>query len=422
MNPRRWWIAGALGLIAVLAISAGVAWYARSGLVRWLVIRQLGALTNRQATIERLDLDLLHGRLEIAGLRLADRAPGPPLAEIERLDVRFDPRALLRGRASIHEATLGGVRARIVRSERGELNIADLLARGAREGSTDVTVDRLTLTDGMVSLEDRTRTPTHTWRADSIAMEVSHLSTRSLDTQGTGRLTATVAGAPISAEVSELRLTPLHFRGRLALKDVDATLAGIYLPANMTAVVERARLTADLAAKVDTRDGLSLDANGRLESLALRNRRTGDPLVAVPSLAFTVSGARTDASGRMPRLGRIEVTGAATLFDARGNSSGRFEVDRLRLQIEGVEGSTPASARVTLTAGLPGGGSLDVQGPLRLAPLGAELRARVARLDPTVLASYVDLPISSRASWRATSPWTSPTPAPSPRASEDAPR
>ncbi len=35
-----------------------------------------------------------------------------------------------------------------------------------------------------------------------------------------------------------------------------------------------------------------------------------------------------------------------------------------------------------------------MQGPLRLAPLGAELRARVTQLDPAVLMSYVDLPVS----------------------------
>ena len=76
----------------------------------------------------------MHGRLALAGLRLADLEPGPPLAELDRLDVRFDPRALLRGHVWIREATLGGARVRIVRSERGEFNIADLLKRdrGAR--------------------------------------------------------------------------------------------------------------------------------------------------------------------------------------------------------------------------------------------------------------------------------------------------
>jgi hypothetical protein len=48
---------------------------------------------------------------------------------------------------------------------------------------------------------------------------------------------------------------------------------------------------------------------------------------------------------------------------------------------------------VSLTAVFPDGGSLDVQGPLRLAPIGAELRVRLTRLSPTVLASYAQGPV-----------------------------
>jgi hypothetical protein len=140
-----------------------------------------------------------------------------------------------------------------------------------------------------------------------------------------------------------------------------------------------------------------IDARGRLDDLAARNRQTGDPLVAVPSLAFTVDGAGLDAAGRAPRLGRIEVTGAATLFDARGTSAGRLQIDGMSLRIESAGGPTPSSANVTVTAAFADGGGLDVQGPLRLAPLGAELHARITRLDPTVLASYAALPVGSRA-------------------------
>jgi hypothetical protein len=393
MNRRRWWIVGALSLVAVPVIAAALAWYAQSGLARWLAIRQIGDLTNRQATMERLDLDLARGRLEIAGFRLADRVPGPPVTEIDRLAVDFDPLALLRGRIAIREVALGGVRVRVVRSIRGELNIADLLAREPQGGSPDLTLGRLTLEGGAVSLEDHTRTPVPTWRAEDIALELSGLSTRGAETSGAGRFTAVVAGAPMSGEVSDLRATPLHFRGRLVMTDVDATLAGIYLPPAVQAFVEGARLTASVAVEMDARDGLRLDADGRLEGLAIKNRRNGDPLAEVPSLAVSVSGARIDASGRAPRPGRIEVTGAATVFDARGASSGRFEIERLRVQIADVEGSSPSTARVAMTAGLPGGGRLDVQGPLRLAPLGAELRARVVKLDPSVLMSHVDLPV-----------------------------
>jgi Domain of Unknown Function (DUF748) len=391
VNRRRWWIVGAL--VVAIASSVGVLWWALPGLVHWAVVRQIESLTGRRTTIEQLDLDLARGHLAIAGLRLAARAPGPPVAELDRLDVRFEPGSLLRGHLWIREATFGGARVQIVRSERGDLNISDLLARPvARGGSAAVTVDRFALTGGVVSLEDRTRAPAHTWRVEGIAIEASGLSTTRVDTEGTGRLTATVGGAPISAELSELRLVPLRARVRVGLKNVDATLAALSFPADMPVALQRVVLTADLVAILDAGRGVRLDGQGRLDDLTLQRRGTGTPLAAAPSLAFTLSGVQIDAAGGRSRFGRIEMTGTATLFGARTSSASRFEMDRLQLRIEEVEGPGPR-AQVTITAGFSGGGRLDVQGPARLAPLGAELRTRVTRLDPSVLMSYLPLPV-----------------------------
>ena len=142
MTRRRWSIAAivALGLV----LSAAALWWQLPGIARWLVVRQLEAVTGRRLTVERFDLALARGRLEIRGLRLADREPGPSLAEIDRLDARFVARALLRGRLDVHEATIDGLRVRIVRNERGELNIADLLRRPPSTGAPPaVTIDRL---------------------------------------------------------------------------------------------------------------------------------------------------------------------------------------------------------------------------------------------------------------------------------------
>ena len=49
--------------------------------------------------------------------------------------------------------------------------------------------------------------------------------------------------------------------------------------------------------------------------------------------------------------------------------------------VDGLDATGRSPARVTLAAALPGGGGLDVQGTGRAAPLGAELRARISRVD-----------------------------------------
>src|SRR5262249_56848584 len=92
---------------------------------RWVTGRRGRGTARRQASIDRLDLQVSRGRVEIAGLRLADRQPGPSFAEVDRVDVQFSPRALLRAKLAIGEIAIRGVRVRVVRSEPGQLNAPD---------------------------------------------------------------------------------------------------------------------------------------------------------------------------------------------------------------------------------------------------------------------------------------------------------
>src|SRR5262249_60662724 len=116
----------------------------------------------------------------------------------------------------------------------------------------------------------------------------------------------------------------------------------------------------------DESEGLRLGGDGHPAALTVRNRRTGEAIASVSSLAFTAAGVHADASGGVPKLGRITVTGDGTVFDARGSAAGRVALQRLQLLIEETGASSPSSARVVMTAAFGGGGGLDVQGPLRL--------------------------------------------------------
>jgi Domain of Unknown Function (DUF748) len=389
VSRRRWWIAVVLALVLLLPV--GLAWLALPAVARWVVVRQLEAVTGRRVTVERFELGIARGRLEIGGFRLADREPGPPLAEVDRLDVRFEPRALLRGQLHVTEAAITAPRVRIVRSARGEVNVADLLGREARERPAAVTVDRLMVGGGTVTLEDQSRVPARAWQVEAITVEARDLSTVRAEMTGTAHLTATVAsgsaaGGSASADVSELRLFPFHARARLALQDVDATVASMFVLPEAPVVLDRAHVSATLAARLDAGEGLRVDGQGRLEHLALRRPEAEAPLAIVPALDFVVQSG--EAPGRGFSLGRLEVSGTATVFDLRSSPSRRFEIERLRLLVDGTSGPD-APARVSITARLPGGGDLDVQGTARVAPIGAALRAQVTRLDLVPWASLV---------------------------------
>ena len=391
MTRRRLWTTLGVALAGGLVLSAAALWMALPSLARWALVWQVEAQTGRQLTMAAFDLDLRGGRLRIDGFRLADREPGPPLAEFDRLDVRFRPARLLRGHVDIEDVTLSAPRLHIVRTGRGVLNISDLLGRTkSKSGGAPFTLDRLALTGGTIVFEDRTLSPPRTWRAEALTVEAAALSTVSAEPRGSVRLTTTVAGAPLAVEASGVRLQPLAGRARVTLRDVDATLANLYLPSDTAVVLEKAVIGAAVDATLDAQGGVGLDGQARIDDLTVRRRGVDASLVTVPRLAFALTSGK-GSDGRL--LGRVEMTGRATVYDPRPGKSNRFEIERIRLVADGLDATGRSPATVVLTAGLPGGGGLDVRGTATPAPAGAALRARVSRVDLAFWAPYFSLPL-----------------------------
>jgi hypothetical protein len=388
---RRTWLTVAAVLLAGLGLSAVALWLALPSVARWALIRQVQAQTGRRLTMAAFDLDLRGGRLRIDGFRLDDREPGPPLAEFERLEVRFRPSHLLRGHVDIEDVTLTAPRVHIVRTGRGVLNISDLLGRSqSKSAAAPFTLDRLALTGGTILFEDRTLTPPRTWRAETVTVDAAALSTVSPEPRGSLRISTTVAGAPLAVEASGVRLLPLAGRARVTLRDVDATLANLYLPPDTAVALEKALIGVAVDAVLDGQGGVGLDGQARIDSLTVRRRGADASLVTVPSLVFALTSGK-GPDGRL--LGRVEMTGRATVYDPRPGKSNRFEIDRIRLVAEGLDAAGRAPATLAFTAGLPGGGVLDVRGNATPAPAGGSLRARVSRVDLAFWAPYFSLPL-----------------------------
>ena len=378
--------------MAVIGLSAVALWLALPSLARWVLVRQVQAQIGRQLTMTAFELDLRRGRLRVDGLRLDDREPGPPLAEINRLEVRFRPAHLLRGHVDLEDVVLTAPRVHIVRTGHGELNISDLLGRSSStSGPLPITLDRLALTGGTILFEDRTLSPPRTWKAEAITVDATALSTVSPEPRGRLRLTSTVAGAPFSVDASDVRLHPLAGRARVALRDVDATLANLYLPSDPLIVLDKAVVGAAVDAVLDLEGGVGLDGRARIDGLTVRRRGVDASLVTVPSLAFALTS-RKGADGRL--RARVEVTGRATVYDPRPGKSNRFEIERIRLVADGLDAAGRAPATVVFGAALPGGGGLDVQGTATPAPAGVSLRARVSRVDLAFWAPYFSLPLN----------------------------
>ena len=391
MIRRRTWLTVAAVLLAGIGLSAVALWLALPSIARWALVRQVEAQTGRRLTMAAFDLDLRGGRLRIDGLRLDDREPGPPLAAFDRLELRFRPSRLLRGHVDIEDVTLTAPRVHIVRTGGGVLNISDLLGRpSSKSGPAPLTLDRLALTGGTILFEDRTLTPPRTWRVEGITVDAAALSTVSPEPRGSLRLGATVAGAPLAVEASGVRLVPLTGRARVTLRDADATLANLYLPPDTAVALEKALVGVAVDAVFDGQGGVGLDGQARIDTLTVRRRGANTALVTVPSLVFAMQSAKAP-DGRL--LGRVEMTGRATVYDPRPGKSNRFEIDRIRLVAEGLDAAGRSAATLALTAGLPGGGVLDVRGTATPAPVGGSLRVRVSRVDLAFWAPYFSLPL-----------------------------
>src|SRR6185295_1598176 len=252
---------------------------------------------------------------------------------------------------------------------------------------TPLTLDRLALTGGAILFEDRTLNPPRTWRADGLAIDAAALSTVSPEPRGSLRLAVTVAGAPISVEASSVRLAPpLQGRARIALQNVDATLANLYLPPDTAVVLDRAAFDA----AIDAQGGVGFDGQARIDNLVVRRRGVDASLVTVPALVFQLTSGKS-SEGRV--VGRVEVNGRATVFDPRPGQTTRFEIEKLRLVADGLDATGRSAARLTASAALPGGGVLDVQGSARPTPVAAEMRARISRVDLAFWAPYFSLPV-----------------------------
>ena len=103
-------------LVALVAITLA----ALPGIARWLVVSQLSRTTGRQVTLDALELELFKGRFGLRSLRVIDH-DGGPLLTVDRVDVRFSPRALMGGHLRIFDATVQTPALRIVRTGPADL-------------------------------------------------------------------------------------------------------------------------------------------------------------------------------------------------------------------------------------------------------------------------------------------------------------
>ena len=389
MGARRRWLA----LLLVLAVVGGAAAtvYALPEIVRRVAVARIHSATGRPVSIEAVELNLWTGRLMVRGVRVTERDQPAPFADIERLEARLHLPSLMRGHIWIRDLTVTDSTVRVVRLPTGEFNFSDLIqSSGAVTRPLDVTVDRFALVGGTVTLEDRALAEPRTWSSEQITIEARNVSTRRDDGSATGR--SVTAGAPVSLEIKNMRLYPIHLQARMTIEGADLTPLQVYVPPAAPIVIARGRASTTLMLTLDAREGLRADVTGRFEDVALLRPEGGEPFTIVPKLTAEVSGFGF-RDGDL-QLRRLAIDGAMRVRDASMKSGDRYPLSTVRASVSDLTWPARTPGRLDVLTSIPGGGTLAVSGTVQPPPASSQLRVRLKNLDLARWAEFV--PVAAR--------------------------
>ncbi|MBI2528625.1 MAG: DUF748 domain-containing protein, partial [Candidatus Rokubacteria bacterium] len=394
VNRRR---ALRLVVIAVVALVALVAigLAALPEIVRRVAVWRLAVTTGRTVMLEAADLDLFNGRLALRGLRVIDQ-DGGPLATLERLDVRFSPRELFRRHLRIRDATLQAMTVRIVRTGPSEFNISDLLVRKTEGGATlAVTIERFQLLGGAGVIEDRTLTPPRTWQVDAVTLEAREATTQAGKAPGVVTLSAVVAGSPVSLWVTDVRLSPLRFRATVIARELDASLAALYLPPASPLSPTRGKINATATIDNDASTGTLVTFDVGFAGIELHRPGQAGAFLSAPAVRVTVENLRV-LPGAI-ELGRLAVDGGTVVLeDARLGRARRWQADGVALEARNLSSARDAPAGAASAGAMMAGAQVSVWvANLRLAPLELHATAILRNVDLALLRLYLppELPV-----------------------------
>jgi hypothetical protein len=378
--------------LAALAVTGVLAF---PEIVRRVVVWRVAAMTGRPVTLAAAELDLFTGRLALHDLRVTDRDQGP-LATVERLEARFRPRDLLRGHLRVTDATLQAPTVRIVRTGPSEFNISDLLARKTGGGSAPaVTIERFELRGGAVAIEDRTLAPPRAWRVEAVTLDARGVSTLPEAPPGVVTLGAVAAGSPISLWVSGVRLSPLRFHATVIAREIDASLAALYLPPGSPLSPTRGKLDASATIEQDPAAGTRIALDAVFGGVELRRPGQERAFLSAPAVRVTVEGLQIRPGA--VELGRLAVDGGSVVLeDTRLAPVRRWQAEGIALEARNLSSARDAPAGIAVARAVVAGAPVSVWvANLRLAPLELHATAIVRNVDFALFRLYVppDLPV-----------------------------
>jgi len=315
-----------------VVIAGGALLWALPAMIRRVAIDQISTRSGRAATIENIRLNPFTGRLSVRELRLAEREGAEPFLELPRLEMRLVASALLRLDIRLPELALVAPSVRVVRTKSGEFNVSDLLpseatpprkASEASAGRWTVTVDRFTISNGVVHAHDDAVTPSTDWEVRYLGVELGPLTTRPGAAPGRGAARAWIHDAKLELIGEALKLEPLAAVVKIALDGFELRRLGPYMShAGAPYRVKGGRLGAALTATIDHEGEeltkAALSGTVSVDGEAVTRAGQDDPFLEIPHATVNVKEA--DAITRSLTIASAAIEGAELRArrDARG--------------------------------------------------------------------------------------------------------
>ncbi len=347
MNRRRTLLLAVIVVVALGVVLAVVSVFVLPEMTRRLAADQLSQLLGRATTIERVELNLLTRRFAVVGLRVAEATGPDAFLTVDRIDGVLRLLALARFDVRLAELAVRAPRARLVRTGPGEFNVSDLLGLFGKAdpaqppGRWTLTLDRVALTDGAMSVQDQAVAPPADWSIQTLELTGHGITTSAGREPGSLRLRAALGQMRVAVVEDVVKLAPVLLVGRVTVTGVYLARLRPYAPPDAPAVPERGRVDVAVSMVWKREPGqvatAYLNGDVTVDDLAVTQPGADAPFLLVRRAEARI--ARADLIGRSATLAAVEVDGLRGR--ARRDRLGRLDLllppEARRLGAEAVE-------------------------------------------------------------------------------------
>ncbi len=280
---------------------------------RPMIVAQMSQTLGRQVTIGDLKLSLMPAGVSATDLAVADDPAfsQAPFLTAKSAKIGVDLRRLIRTRKIyVTGVVIESPRIALLQSATGDWNFAKLLARAPRTGPSSITVKRLEIYGGVVSL-GAVNSRSNPFQLRKVSVEMRDFSlasimpfTLSASVAGGGGVKADGTAGPVNP--LDLTLSPVNVK--LDVADLDLAGSGSVESSSGFAGVVSINGSAGS-------DGQGLQVTGRLKADRLKIARNGSPVSRPVQFDFAL---RHDLETRGGALSRGEIRVGALAASLNG--------------------------------------------------------------------------------------------------------